>query len=367
MTWANRCATLILGALLLLGLSACGEQTKDEKPTTPPQPSPSQTATTQTADDQPQSDTQQPSGKISAVPTMRLTVPAQSTPLPFKQGGLRFQMKDAPAGKQMFKPLGDVAWLEDGALLMSFPEQHAMIRFSPVAFDLTMIGGEQVGGKNETVVSPNLLWVHQGVIQSVSRSKHQALSYNHDFQVVNAYNAAGVSPVPYPGGQYLLRADDRPDVFFRVDQSNRPLQTYRVPVMPNEHIEGRKLVFFPINADHLYAAKQNATSVYLFNADSTLAQIWDIDMSPFFGNQNWGFGAGAQLMDLHIEATQMWLLLDHREKRNDNKAYLLSMHTLTGEFTGFWEIGFDADRMDVNRDFIVLAQRENARAMTFQR
>lgn len=365
MTWTNRCATLIFAALLLLGLFACSEQAKEEKPA---KPSPSQTKpTTQTPPEQPKAGAQQPSGKISAVPTMRLAVPAQTAPLPFKQGGLRFQMKDAPAGKRMFKPLGDVAWLDDGALLMSFPSEHAMIRFSPVEFNLTMIGAEAVGGNNETVVSPNMLWVYQGVIQSVSRSKHQALSYNSEFQVTNAYNAAGVSPVPYPDGQYLLRADDRPEVFFRVDQSNRPVQTYRVPVMPNENIEGRKLIFFPINDNHLYAAKQNATSVYLFNADSTLAQIWDIDMSPYFGEQNWAFGAGAQLMDLHVEATQMWLLLDRRELRNDKKSYLLSIHRLTGEFTGFWEIPFDADRMDVNRDFFVFAQRENARAMTFRR
>lgn len=368
MTWTNRCTALMI-AVLLLGLAACGEQAKEKTPAAPSQPSPSPTApaANQTPAASPQNSFQPPSGKIAAVPTMRLAVPAQTTPLPFQPGGLRFQMKEAPAGKRMFKPLGDVAWLDDGALLMSFPKEHALIRFSPVEFNLTMIGSEQIGGKNETVVSPNLLWVNQGVIQAVSRGKHQALSYNSDFQVINAYNAAGVSPVPYPGGEYLLRADDRPDVFFRVNQSNRPVQTYHVPAMPNENIEGRKLVFFPINAEHLYAAKQNATSVYLFNADSTLAQIWDIDMSPFFGEQNWAFAGAAQLFDLHVEATQMWLLLDHRDRRDDNKSYLLSMHSLTGDFTGFWEIPFDADRMDVSRAFFVFAQQEHARAMTYRR
>ncbi|CAM2009320.1 hypothetical protein [Acanthopleuribacter pedis] len=361
-----RLTWLAMGILLTaFCLTGCSESPPKSEPAPSPQPTPS-AQSTPAADKQPEP-AGQPQATITAVPTATITAPAQPTPIPLEQGGLRFQMGNVAAGHSMFRPLGDVAWLNDGSLLMSFPQDHAFIKFAAGDFALTMFGSEAVGGKKETVVSPNLLWVHQGLIHAVSTQKHQSLTYTPDIQVVNAYNAAGVSPVPGPENQYLLRADDRPDIFFRVDQNNKPQQTYSVPAMPDEDMMGRKLVFFPMDDWRLYAAKQNATAVFLFNKNSTIAQIYTIDLSAFFGAPNYAFTGGAQLFDLHVEATTLWLLLDHGGKRNDDRGYVLALHTLTFETLGFWEIPLDADRMDASPEFFVFAQQDRARAVTYRR
>ncbi|CAM2068939.1 hypothetical protein SCOR_26460 [Sulfidibacter corallicola] len=340
--------------LLVDGTSAPPEQVRKEEPTADSSPSETpQPATT-------------PRFTLEEIPTREVVLDRRPSQLPFTPGGLRFQMSSAFSSARTLKPIGGAAWGPNGHLYLTFPKQRTVVRFSVPRYDLTFFGSGSYGGKGESITRPDRLDWFDGLAHLTDDQKGQTLIYSPDFALQTVYQSAGVPPVPGPQNQYLLRADDRPDMFFRVDEHNKPVQAYSVPAMPNETIEGRKLVFDPLPNWQIVAGKRNAHAVYRYEPKGRVEIIYNLDLSFFFGDAASQVSLGARLHDLAFRDDMYWLLLDHENQRSDNLSYMM-VFGQASELLGFWEIPLDADVFDMNDSMLVFANRELGQALTYNR
>lgn len=338
---------IALGALFIL--CGCFETSDPATKSTPP--------STSSQSPEASSSTQ---GRITAIPTKALTLEGRIDPLPLIPGGLRFQFNQGNNPNfQYHKPIGDAKFGSDGALYMSFPHKHAIVRFTPPQWDLEFFGSKQEGGRDQPISYPVKLSFWNDQIQVVNTRKGQVMVFNHQFDMETLHQIHIPDPIVGPSHEYLIRSDKMPDKFFRSNQENKIRAQYMVPASPNQSKQDRLLLFDIQPQWDIVAINRIGSDLYHLQKNGQFRRHFQIDWALL------GKDAAIQVSDLQMEGDAYWVLLNF--KHQDTVQTLLVALTFDGTTRFIWRIPYFVDGFHMTSQSLVLFDHQEGKAQVFRR
>jgi len=300
------------------------------------------------------------SPQINAIPQSQVQIHVKPSPLPLKQGGLRFQLDQNRTSEKVsyFKPIGDAKFGPADNLYITFPSKHAVVRFNLPDFDLEFFGQEQAGGRNEPIAHPDTLdfWGDQVLVTNTQ--KGQVMVFNPQFEMETMHQIHIQDPIPGPDQKYLIRSDKRPEVFFRANQENKVEHYYMVPKdkrLPNEDL----ILHYAIQPNwDVVAATTGATDLYHIRPDGTFKRHFTLDFSPIFTNSHPKVG------DVQLDGDAYWLLLTDTAAKPTS--YLFAI-TFDGTTRFAWSLPFQCDGFHLGLARVVIFNRQEGKAQVFYR
>lgn len=295
--------------------------------------------------------------KIEEIPEFEVLLDASPIAIPLQKGGLRFQIDQHPRPNfEYFRPIGEARFNPQGHLLMTFPKKHAVVKFSKPDYELSFFGQEQAGGRNEPISNPQLLSFWNGQTQVVNTKKGQVMVFNEAFEMLDLLQIKIPDPIPGPDSFYLIRSDQKPEIFFKADKNNKIRAQFMVPQNPNQPLPQRRL-FFDIQPDWgIVAANQGVTDIFHLKPSGAFHRHLHLRFDP-----SSPFSQGTHLSSVQRQGDAYWLLLQH-----ENQSYLCEV-TIDGMCRTMWQLPFICDGAHLGYDRLVIFNREQGKAQVFKR
>lgn len=307
-----------------------------------------------------QSGQTRPSPPVLSIPLLSVPLNCGPTRLPFKAGGLRFQMdQNTNPNFDYFKPIGDGKFGPEGHLYLTFPKKHAIVRFTQPTYDLEFFGEEQEGGRNEPIANPTTLAFWDQKIWVTNTVKGQVMVFNQGFELETLHQIQIQDPIPGPNQNFLIRSDQKPDTFFRADAKNKIRAQYMVPNNA-ELPKPMQILIFDIQEDwDIVAVNRGGTDLFHLGPKGHIKRTFQFEYPD---SLNW---QEIEVTDCQFIGDAYWLLTQAVQK--GEPLAFLSEITIDGICRSLWQLPFLADGFDVDHDHLVLFQKILGKAQVYSR
>lgn len=298
-----------------------------------------------------------PQYSITPIPQIDVIL-TKPEPLPFKKPSLRFQRTNMlTKEKRNYRPIGEAILTEKNHAYLSFPKQDVIIKFEYPKNDITIYGERRQGGKDELVKNPEFLSYLNGNLITSNQKTGQVVVFDTKASFQNMFDLRYPSAIPGPNQKFLLVSTKDPNRFTRVNEQRKV--EFRYQVVSTEALTNHSPLLFHIlpNWD-VIAVRQNLSRLFHIEPNGINTRHLSFNTTQL--------GSGSvTVKDVNYENNAYWLLLQHHSQAKTTS--LLLIVEPNGKLKHLWECPFDADGFDMNKEILLLYNRDMASAETFRR
>lgn len=271
-------------------------------------------------------------------PTATIRVMGVPEPWSFQSLGLAFQRAEFDRDDlERTRPIGDGFVTDQGSLYLSFPNHNAILFVADKHADLQFYGAEALGGDGLDLGSPDWVQVTQAGI-FCGRSGSPIVQQFSENGLMGSQVFDGTSVVGNDRDGFWVQSPERMDLSLDAKIVRR--------IKKPEHVD---LVTGTVASAVVASSKEGV--FWLISGDKPLLKSWRLG------------AAITQIFDLALdEQGRIWLLVE-----DSRVGHVLVVIDSLGTLRHHYKVPFEADRLALASNAILLIEQEAGAAQIYQR
>lgn len=302
----------------------------------------------------------------SQIETHTIAVTPEAQPWIFNATGLSFQMVDAlpDPNMKLFKPIGDAQLMDDGRVLMSFPDHNVVAWFVPEQqYQAKLYGSVDFGGSGESVNQPSKVAVAQKWLWLLETSQKVIAHFDHELKlehVIQPSISDFEHTVLFPSrdGNFIMTSLRKPTLFYKITPHRQLVGHYSLPNRDGA-VEANMPQLTTYEDGTITGIRAGGHNAFHLDQDGKIIRQFDFDFSAINIEYVWehGFRGCAAA---YLNPTYYFLFKDTKGENS----YLLRI-TETGQVVNFSPVPFPADGMSVTANGLLLFERATGKAQMY--